>query len=544
MAVYPESINLEVCIAYRSSTPEWVEITKDAILDQKASYGIFGDKPTDRVASTGSFEFILRNDSSAIWGENCYLPFSPNFVNFKIGAAFRVKISYDGQTYVKFFGHIARIEVDSTSLKTSRLKITALDWFDYAAVHAVNLPSVDYNKRIDEVAQTIVSAMPIQPLSTQYYQGADVFPTVFDSVSANTKATSELAKIAISEMGYIYIKRDKTNGEQFVVESRHTRSLNKDLPKLPVGNPFSGHVLLEIGDSLLLEDGGYLLLDETQDSWINSGVVSVGVSYGDNLLNRIRVSVYPRQVDTIEKVLFSLSSPISLAVGETKVFKGTFRDPSGGSSKVNGIDMVVPVAFTDYRMYTNPNGTGTEITADLDVVAQYGAEGVEYTLTNNSLMTGYVTKLQARGKGVYLYDQIEYKASDTPSISTYGEYPLKVDMKYQADTTTAVAVAKNLLQQNKEPKLVLNKISFLANQSDLLLQAFLNLDVGDLVYLADPSAGIDGYFHIQAVEYILSPGGIIQFSWDVLDALSSSGSYWELGISGKSELNTTTILGF
>ena len=32
----------------------------------------------------------------------------------------------------------------------------------------------------------------------------------------------------------------------------------------------------------------------------------------------------------------------------------------------------------------------------------YGANGVDYTLENTGAITGYVTQLQARGKGVYI----------------------------------------------------------------------------------------------------------------------------------------------
>lgn len=74
MAVYPESIQFEFYqITDPSTAPSWIDFTQDVVESQKVSYGIFGDKPTDRIASTGSLDFTLKNDASAVGGDNLSL---------------------------------------------------------------------------------------------------------------------------------------------------------------------------------------------------------------------------------------------------------------------------------------------------------------------------------------------------------------------------------------------------------------------------------------------------------------------------------------
>jgi hypothetical protein len=282
------------------------------------------------------------------------------------------------------------------------------------------------------------------------------------------------------------------------------------------------------------------------DAIFDNSMMAADVGYGSHLFNRISVKSYPRLVDiAATTVLFSLSSPTSLAAGETKTdLRGTFRDPVGGASKVAGMNMVTPVATTDYQMFANRDGTGTNLTANLIVTAVYGASDVLYTLHNTGGTPGYVTKLQARGKGIYIYDPIEYVNEDTASKNEYGYLELSVDMKYQQNTETAAALADVMLSQLKDPKISLNKITYLANYSDFAMMMFFTLDIGDLINIKESLNGVNANYYIQALDYKITPGKIIKCIYTVAEASSLSSNYWQLEMIGFSELGTTTVLGY
>lgn len=541
MAVYPTSITYEVYI-----NGAWEDITHDVILSQECKYGIQGNSQVDRVASTGILKFTLRNDSSSLGGIEGY--YSPNVSGAKsgwrIGIPVRLVILYDGQTFYKFYGHITKIDLMSGQYGIRRVNVEASDWMDYAATHPLILPEIAYDKRIEEVVDLILDNMPVQPLNKSFSVGENTFPTVFDTVRDNTKALSEFTKLALSEPGYIYIRRNRTDGETLVVESKYTRNTDSELTKVPISKANSGFLVLETGDYLLLEDGSRIYLDEITEIDFDNNMLSLETQYGSNLVNRVSVKAYPRKVDSAATtVLFSLNTAISLSAGETKTFRGTYRDPSGGANKVSGKDMVAPEATTDYLFNSKADGTGTNLTANLSVTAVYGSEGVEYTLTNNG-SAGYVTKLQARGKGIYIYDPIQYISEDTTSINSYGYMPLTVEMKYQDNPYEAITVADTILQQDKDPRTVVDTINLFANYNELLMFAFLYLDIGDLIHVKENQTGIDNFYYIQAVEFSIQAGGVIKYSWTVKDALSLSTIYWTLDTVGKSELGTTTVIGY
>lgn len=534
MAVYPDSVRIEIYVS------TWVDISSYVVNDIVGECRIRGIEPTDRVASTGSLKLTLNNTSGI---------FTPGIVGslagWKKGIPLKLTVTYGAEPVVKFYGHISDIEIDSESWGERHVEVTILDWLDYAATYPLTLNSVSYNQKINEAVTTLVSAIPIKPQKTTYSTGIDTFPTVFDTSKSNTRALSEFQKLALSEWGYIYLRRDRIYGENLVVESRHDRKSTDTATPIPISTFLSGRLKKEDGTYLLLETGDNILLDEAQVVNFDNKATEFKLSYGDNLKNYITVTSYPRRLDTSNQILYSLSSPISLAGGETKTIKVSYRDPNQLATKVSGMNMVNPVANTDYKMYQASAGTGFDLTANLTVTITFGANDALVTLQNTG-SAGYVTKLNLRGIGIYTYENLELIESDSTSINSYGYSDESIDQKYQNDIYTSKGIAQVLLAQNKDPKTVLTEVTFLGNISDELIQAFFYQDLGDLIHLKKDGTAIDGYYYIQGVKFTIKQGGIINFTWLVSEArnLEASYAYWQLGISGLSELGSTTLLGY
>jgi hypothetical protein len=542
MAVYPDWVKFE---AYIHGV--WDDITPDVVGSQKIQYGIMGNGHTDRVAGSGSLQFKMRNDAGCLGGmAGYYSPFvTGSKAGWEPGIPVRLRICYQGASFTKFYGRIRSINPDSGTFGRQRVTVTVLDWMEYAASHPLYLPTIDNNKRIDEIVPILIADIPHPPLNTEYNLGNQSFVQIFDTVKGSTRVMAEMAKIALSELGYIYIKRDQDDGETLVVEGRYTRNADSTLTPVPISDDFAGRVLQEDADYLLQENGARLILSELEDLDFVDSMTSLSVNYGDNIANQVRIRVYPRETDSSPVVLFSLNSPITLSAGETKTgIRGTYRDPSGGTSRVAGKSMAVPVATTDYQMFSNFDGTGTDLTANLSVTANYGAADVYYTLENTGGSAGYVTKLQARGLGIYIYDPVEYIVEDTDSINIHGVRTLDLDMKYETDPSAVVDVASIILNQDKDARAIASEVSFFANYDDQLMRGFLFLDIGDLIHIRESQTGIDSYFYIQGVKAQFRPVGIIHYSWIISEALSLNNEFWVLEQAGRTELGETTILGY
>jgi hypothetical protein len=534
MAVYPDSVKYEVYIG-----SSWVDISADIIGTDACSYGISGNTPLDRVASAGNLELTLRNDSGCIGGASGY--YSPNrtgsLPGWTRGLQLRQTITYLGLTFIKRW-HLTEIKPGSGFDEI--VKVKASDWIEYAATHPIILPALKFDQKIENVVADLVALMPIQPSSTTYGSGTDTFATAFDMVRSETKALSEFGKVAQSELGYIYMRREDT----LVVEGRNTRTGHDEVVEVP-DLADGGALLMEDGSYLLAEDGSKILLDIAAEAIVDNIMQDADISFGDNLANYVSMKSYPRAVDAAATtVLFTLNSPLQLAAGETKTLKGNFRDPAGGAQGVAGTNMVAPVATTDYLLNTARDGSGTNMTVYLTVVAEYGANDVFYTLTNTAGLGGYVTKLQARGKGIYTYDPVEYIASDTTSINSQGYKPLQFTMKYQDSPDNAAILGDVILAQQKTPRMILNSITFLANYNPSLMSIFIKADIGDLIYIKEDQNGITGYYYIQHIKYDIAPGELIHCTYTVVEALALGTAYWELGTAGYSELGTTTVLGY
>ncbi len=524
----------------------WENITADVIETQTASYGIFGLSPQDRTASSGILEFVLRNDAGCIGGvDGYYSPYKTSSKpGWRVGLPVRLIFTYDEEEYVKFRGFISNIEPKSGDNREHTADITVSDWMEYAARQPIVLPQLQENKKIEDVVAAIVDTMPVAPQVEEYSSGVDTFSFIFDTVKETTKALSEFNKVSLSEMGYIYIKRDKYYGETLVVEGRFKRNYDAELPYLPISTYLSGFLLQEDGDYLLQETGDLIVLNEVETFIFDNTMTNLDVEYGTNLLNFVSIKAYPRRIDTSNVVLYSMANEIELSAGETKTFVGRFRDPSYEAQKVSGKDMVTPVAYTDYTMYANTGGGGADLTGDLSVTANYGTDGVQYVLENTGASNGYINLLQARGLGIYFYDYVESFAEDTSSQAIYGYSSITIDQKYQDLPDISSSIAEVIVNQESSPREVPTKVKFIANTNDDLMRAFLNFDVGTMIYVKENQTGIDNYFYIHGVEFEIQQCGLIAFSWSIKEKLSLSDVYWILGDATYGILGSTTILGY
>jgi hypothetical protein len=239
-------------------------------------------------------------------------------------------------------------------------------------------------------------------------------------------------------------------------------------------------------------------------------------------------------------VLYQLDTETlqSIAPGETITIQSSYTDPALRASQVGGLDMVTPVATTDYTFGTGPGDA--DLTADLGVTATYSSNSVEYVLTNNGATTGYVTHLQARGRGLYDYAPIMLVAEDQTSKDAYGEYILALDLPHEVSATFGQAVANYFLAAYKDPRYIIDGVSFYANTSSALMTAALAREVGDPVALTESVSGLSSSAHfIQRVSLTLQPVDNIYCAWGLAPRLDT-GSYWILGTSA---LDTTTIIG-
>lgn len=488
----------------------WVDITGYVISDFVADWGNPESGPLDRLANSGTLSCVLRNNTRE---------FSPGraecMTGFEIGVPAKLVISYDGNDH-EWYGKVDAIDPRPGLVINSGIcNLSIADWLNQAAIYPLSDLDIAYDQTADQAVTEILSHMPIAPLSTSLDAGIAVLPATFDSITDNTTAYAEFMKLALSEMGYIYVRHDQPEGERLVFENMfHRNSLEKVI--------LTRLLVTEDGDYITTEDGKYIAIDEPVYQFDNS-MLDLEPDYG-TVINRVKVTAYPKAIDPVttdaptdygRKVLYNLPSPMMIGSRQTLTFRGNYTDPTGAGRRCNADPdtMVSPVAATDYIAKANKDGSGATLTANLTVTAVYDVAGVTYTVSNSATLTTWITKLQARGYGIYSYNPIDYTANSTASQAKFGIKSITINQAYQRDLTYGQLFAESILDDYKQPHTRARSITFWANRSAYAMDAALSRDVGDLVQVMEQQTGVDGYFYITGVQRVIGINRLIKCTW-------------------------------
>lgn len=509
------------------STGVWTDITED-VLACSVSYGIPNNDPVQRVASAGTMLLDLNNSDSNSGGLLGY--YSPHNTNcrsgFGIGLAIRIKFIYDGETVYKFRGRIPSegIKPAPGKYRGRRTQVTVGDWMYEASEHEMSV-GVEESLRGDQALALIVADMPNAPANTSYSEGASVFPTVFDDYTG-VRALTTMQKIAISEFGYVYVKRDGTDGETLVFEGRYDRK-GSTLKSFDMSVCFLDYLTDESGNYITDEAGNRILIDAFYDADFEDGI-NTG-EYNDKLINYTEIVVNPRETDTLNTiVLAKLNKKVFIDAGETQIIKIPFRDPDNKATNVSGTDFIdPPTSGTDYTFNTLEDGTGSDIVSDLSVSVDYASNYAIYTCENTGATGGYCY-VQTRGRGVYSFDTATSISQDATSVTAYGKKALILNLPYQDDVYIGEALGDYVIDEFKTPKPDIEYIDIAANVSDKNMKAFMSCDIGDLVKVTEEVGGADTNYYINGVEFRVGGANIVSYRFYLVRAYTANVNWFIL----------------
>lgn len=202
-----------------------------------------------------------------------------------------------------------------------------------------------------------------------------------------------------------------------------------------------------------------------------------------------------------------------------------------------------PTLDGDYLMNTADDGTGTDLSDYLTIVATYDSAGVTYSLTNTSSFDAYIIHLQARGLGVYAYDSIDTAVEDTDSIAAYDTQELTIDQPYQQDLIAGRSIATSVVGYEADPRTKIKSVSFTANRSAATMNDFILRDVGDLVRIIYDPMGVDNYYHIQSVDFKVVDGKNVYVKWGVKSAYAIDAAFGGAGWGGEGDHDGVISVG-
>jgi hypothetical protein len=488
----------------------WTDVSAD-VLDNpylKWSSGFENDEPTAVVADIGQLEFYMNNSTSNSGAKAGY--YSPGHTDaragFELGLRVRVKSTYSAADRYQFHGRISEITPSAGRYGQRKTKVVATDYIEEMSARYVDILSLQTNKTSDQLFTTLIATMDIAPLATNYDTGPDIFASAFHDIQGERMTVSSIAqKIGQSDLSKIWVTGDATGGETLKLVNRQD----------DIGKTSS----LTLNDSMI-----GLELERARN----------------NIYNKVVVSYHPIDEGTTAEVLYNLPQEISIGPTRTHTFTALYRDPDGGD-RLNGKDMVTPVANTDYK-FSSVSGSGNDMNASLNINITFGTDRAEIIFTNNHASnTGFLWLFQLRGTALRLRDAVEVNDTDTTSIATYGEKRLEFRTPYQNNYNSSTSIAGAMKNRWANPAYKVKSVSFVGNVSSTLMSAAVNRDLGDMITITETQTGVNE-------DYIIIGRNVRVHSriWDVKYILAEAqgGNYWLLGTSGYSEIGETTTLGF
>ncbi len=173
------------------------------------------------------------------------------------------------------------------------------------------------------------------------------------------------------------------------------------------------------------------------------------------------------------------------------------------------------ISGVNWSAYTAAAKTGTDISNDISLTIGAGGVGLDITATSSSGSDGYLN-LDIYAPPLQSLSPISYIKEDATSVGEYGYFGENVDMRLRDDIVFAQTVADALVAAEKDPRIVLNSISVVANKSPANEAMFLQCDIGDLVRVTDSLSGYSELNHIQGISWSAIPGdggSIVYFDW-------------------------------
>lgn len=416
---------------------------------------------------------------------------------------------YYPQDIVQFVGELRIIRAEAGIYSKRLTYCQAVDWMLHPGRYYANQIPMQKDITDDDVFSLLVGGIPVQPVALEVHTGYDLYPYAFYNAQQST-ITSEFQKLAMSSLSRIYVQRDGT----LTYETRDVRAKRRSTTSL------------------------YL----TAADWTEDRPIEVDDNQEDRL-TKVQVQVHQPFVDA-EVVLYALETPVEIQPGNAVALRGLFTRPGQEAFRAGGLDMLDPVATTDFVGNAQQDGLGADLTDKLTVDATFLATSVLFTITASQPL--WLTKLQARGKGVYDKANTVVEAS-VADLGGDPENATSLDMPYQPDPAVGIEMAQYALHMSEQSIRRARKVPVrLPDENPTRARAFAVREISDRVQITEAMTALpinprESYF-INSTRGSVSADGVVFVEWEVEPADTTS--YWFLEVVGRSELEQTTVPAF
>lgn len=484
----------------------WTDITSDVVEQIECDRGFGGSDLLSRCARPGKLSFELANFAQGARPIGYY---TPGHANARTGWQERIPVTWvvtdDASiTETRFHGYINSIQPAAGLYRTRRVAVDATSWLGLVMTTPIRSVPVQVGATAGAVFGAVIDGAFRPPVAVQIATGDSTFAYALDD-TRDSPLLQVLARVAMSEGSLAYELADGT----IVFEALTDRTAD-----VTAVDTFTNAIMSEMTPVRDIEA----------------------------IRNKIELDFLPRTASGSAVVLGTMNARVFVpANGGVVDIEIPYRDPAQTDAKVGGTSIVTPVVTTDFTMYQNEDGTGTNLSANATVAvdaAWKGGSATRMRVTNTGTTDGWF-KTQVRGTALYSYDVTTILKLDRESQRRYDVREQKVQTGYQSDPTLADLFGVYLLMMQKDPIMLPTGLLVRGRTSNN--SRIASREIGELVAVTESMSGLSAaLFMISNIRMTAHPGGDIQAEYDFM--LTPGRFLWVMGASGYSELDSTAIV--
>ena len=238
----------------------------------------------------------------------------------------------------------------------------------------------------------------------------------------------------------------------------------------------------------------------------------------------------------------SPSSVVSIGPGASLTVWASYPNPASATNARAVDAWTTPVATTDYLANSAADGSGSNLTASVTVVATKFDTAMKLVFTNaHATLTAYLTLLQARGTPITADDPVTVKSEDATSKTAYGERTYTNPAKFLPSSAVAQDWVDFIKSIYKDPIPVLS-VTIEGNKDANHMAEVRDRDVSDRITLTATGAadlGINEDFFVERIIHSVRPRRHVM-TVELSPATAYAG-FWVLDVS---KLDTETRLAY
>ncbi|MBI5671125.1 MAG: hypothetical protein HZC41_24275 [Chloroflexi bacterium] len=470
--------------------------------------------PDDSAAPPASAAITVRNVSRA---------YSPEASALPPGTPVRIQ-SHDGlTTRTHFTGFVSRVEPAPGDQGPRAAVIQALGADAALEQHRIRLPP-QINQRADAIISRVLDAVPLRrsvlqgrwligrsgngelgrntrlpaaPLTRSLQPGLTVFAYVGDTWADGIPADEAIRQVVEAERGRFFFNRAGT------------------------AVFFNRHHLLKPGAPAAVFDDDMDHLD---------------YSYGDSTVSRVQVRLTPRRLGADGSLLWALPAPQPVPPGDQpRALVARFR--ADDERPIGALAISAPVRGVDYSANLAPDGSGADVTRQVDVIVRAaGFSAATLEIRNRSRLPVYLY-LQLRGTPLYRSDPLTVEQTSPYALAVYGLRTLAFDLPALDAVEQADRLARYELARRKTPRGTVRTLTLAgpAHEAQILARTLF-----DRITVRETQTGhVADYFIVAETHRVDLGGARHRVTW-TLESVRA-GAFWLLR---GSRLRRDTVVAY